>query len=61
MKAELGRLMSRIAGFVLHGRRPRLDHPDAHRAARANQHAGLIDHYRPSAPATGPTFGGNGL
>ncbi|MYT29227.1 MULTISPECIES: hypothetical protein [unclassified Streptomyces] len=60
MKAELGRMMSRIAGFVLHGRRPRFDHPDAHRAARANQHAGLIDHYRPSAPSAGLVDGVTG-
>ncbi|AJC60453.1 hypothetical protein GZL_07905 [Streptomyces sp. 769] len=45
--------MSRIASFLLHGRRPRLDHPDAHRSTRANQHAGLIDHYRPSLPTGG--------
>ncbi|MBL1088019.1 hypothetical protein ACWCXK_10110 [Streptomyces sp. NPDC001739] len=45
-----------MAQFVLRGRRPRLDHPDSHRAARPNQHAGLIDHYRPSSPT-----GGGGL
>ncbi len=57
MTAEsLSRLTSRVAQFVLHGRRPRLDHPDSHRAARPNQHAGLIDHYRPSSPT-----GGGGL
>ncbi|BDM74092.1 hypothetical protein HEK616_75790 (plasmid) [Streptomyces nigrescens] len=57
MTAEsLSRLTSRVAHFVLHGRRPRLDHPDSHRAARSNQHAGLIHHYRPSSPT-----GGGGL
>ncbi|WP_438483996.1 hypothetical protein [Streptomyces sp. S186] len=61
MKAELGRMMSRIAGFVLHGRRPRLDHPDAHRAARAGRHAGLINHYRPSGPTAGSMNGSNGF
>ncbi|GFE12037.1 hypothetical protein Sgleb_00840 [Streptomyces glebosus] len=49
MKATLSRLASRATSFLLHGRRPRLDHPDSHRAGRANQHAGAIDHYIPSS------------
>ncbi|MEU9123163.1 hypothetical protein AB0C96_25420 [Streptomyces sp. NPDC048506] len=48
MNATLSRLTSRITSFVLHGRRPRLDHPDAHRPALGDQYAGLINHYRPS-------------
>ncbi|QHC23179.1 hypothetical protein [Streptomyces sp. GS7] len=43
-------MTSRIASFLLHGRRPRLDHPDSHRDARGDQHAGLINHYCPSPP-----------
>lgn len=46
MKATLSRLASRATSFLLHGRRPRLDHPDSH---RAGQHAGVIDHYVPSS------------
>ncbi len=42
-------LLARITAFVLRGRRARLDHPDAHRAARPDQHAGLAMHYRPSS------------
>ncbi|ARF55146.1 hypothetical protein [Streptomyces gilvosporeus] len=50
MKSTLIRLASRAASFLLHGRRPRFDHPDSHRAARPDQHADLINHYRPSSP-----------
>ncbi|WP_180989977.1 hypothetical protein [Streptomyces noursei] len=57
MTLRPSRLISRIATFVLHGRPPRLDHPDAHRNARANQHAGLINHYRPSSPSSGTASG----
>ncbi|OSY42628.1 hypothetical protein BG653_04788 [Streptomyces platensis] len=53
MKATLNRLASRATSFLLHGRRPRLDHPDSHLAGRANQHAGVIDHYIPSLPGGG--------
>ncbi|MGW3010151.1 hypothetical protein ACWC9R_15120 [Streptomyces sp. NPDC001219] len=52
MKSTLSRLASRIMSFMLRGRRPRLDHPDAHRAAGPDQHAGLINHYTPSAVPT---------
>ncbi|MFE1175965.1 hypothetical protein [Streptomyces sp. NPDC058773] len=48
MKAPLTRLASRATSFFLHGRRPRLDHPNSHRDARPDQHAGLINHYKPS-------------
>ncbi|WP_432142297.1 hypothetical protein [Streptomyces sp. bgisy084] len=50
MKATLSRVAFRATSFLLHGRRPRLDHPDSHRAGRADQHAGVIDHYIPSVP-----------
>ncbi|WP_336053048.1 hypothetical protein [Streptomyces sp. CA2R101] len=50
MKTPLSRLASRAASFLLHGRRPRFDHSEAHRAARPHRDAGLIDHYRPSIP-----------
>lgn len=53
MKTPLSRLASRTASFLLHGRRPRLDHAESHRAARPNQHAGLINHYHPSPPMAG--------
>ena len=49
MKSTLGQRVSRTVSFLLHGRRPRFDHSESHRAARPNQHAGVIDHYRPSA------------
>ncbi|MEU5211741.1 hypothetical protein [Streptomyces sp. NPDC020742] len=53
MKTPHSRLVPRIAAFLLHGRRPRLDHPDAHRTAGPHPHEGLSDHYRPSAPSPG--------
>lgn len=59
MKDTRTHLPARIASFLLHGRRPRLDHPDAHRAARTDQHDGLINHYCPSSP-TGGTAGMQG-
>ncbi|WP_206742519.1 hypothetical protein [Streptomyces noursei] len=52
MNARSG-LLARITTFLLHGRRARLDHPGAHRAARPDQHAGLAMHYRPSSPSAG--------
>lgn len=45
----LSRLAARAATFLVHGRRPRLDHSESHRVARPNQHAGLINHYMPSS------------
>ncbi|MEW1653708.1 MULTISPECIES: hypothetical protein [unclassified Streptomyces] len=59
MNARLGRLTTRIATF-LRGRPSRFDHADAHRDARPNQHAGLINHYRPSTPYGGGS-GGPGI
>ncbi|MFG2140169.1 hypothetical protein [Streptomyces sp. NPDC048650] len=53
MKTPLSRLVSRATSFLLRGRRPRFDHAESHRPARPDQHAGLINHYRPSPPATG--------
>jgi hypothetical protein len=50
MKSTLSRLVSRATSFLLHGRRPRFGHPESHRAARPDQHADLINHYRPSSP-----------
>ncbi|PNE39921.1 MULTISPECIES: hypothetical protein [Streptomyces] len=59
MTSRLSRVTSRIVTFVLRGRPSRFDHADSHRAARADQHAGLIDHYRPSAPPGGSGFTGH--
>ncbi|MFE7312218.1 hypothetical protein ACFU7T_03745 [Streptomyces sp. NPDC057555] len=49
-------MTTRIATF-LRGRPSRFDHADAHRDARPNQHAGLINHYRPSTPYGGGSEG----
>lgn len=49
MKTPSMRLAARAATFLVHGRRPRLDHSESHRVARPNQHAGLINHYMPSS------------
>ncbi|TJZ42193.1 hypothetical protein FCH28_34790 [Streptomyces piniterrae] len=46
---RLGRLASRTVSFLLHGRRPRFDHSEAHRDAHPNRDASALDHYRPSA------------
>lgn len=53
MKATLSRLVSRAASSLRRGRRPRFDHPEAHRAARPDQYADVINHYKPFSPNAG--------
>ncbi|MER7029076.1 MULTISPECIES: hypothetical protein [Streptomyces] len=45
--------LAKVAAFLLHGRRARLSHPDAHRPARPHRDTGLAMHYRPSSPSAG--------